>query len=159
VNLLKLLGRAKFLSERRRLELYPPFLLMGVKVIEISDEWRVVRMNLPLTALSRNMGDSMFGGNQASLADPIAALACARVFPGHAVWTRALRVDFRREGRTDLELRFAFPPELERGIREELAERGRSTPTFEYGYYLSDGTLCTWIHNTVAIRPYGYRST
>ena len=32
--------------------------------------------------MSRNPGGVMFGGYQAALADPIAALACARVFPG-----------------------------------------------------------------------------
>ena len=52
--------------------------------------------------------------------------------------------------------RFDFPPDLEEQIRKDLAEKGRSTPTFEYGYYLKDGSLCTSIKNTVAIRPKGY---
>ena len=43
-------------------------------------------------------------------------------------------------------------------IRRELAERGRSTPTFEYGYYRADGLQCTRVRATVAIRPRGYRS-
>ena len=157
MNLLRLLGRLQFLSDRKRFELYPPFWLMRIKVIEIADDRRRIRIKLPLTAISRNMGGGMFGGFQASLADPIAALACARVFPGYAVWTRALKVDFLHEGITDLELRFEFNPDLEQAIRNELAAKGRSTPTFEYGYFLADGQLCTRIHNTVAIRPRGYK--
>ncbi|HEB66324.1 MAG TPA: PaaI family thioesterase, partial [Gammaproteobacteria bacterium] len=59
LNLLRLLRRMRFLSDRRRLEWYPPFRLMGVKVIELAPDWRVVRLKLPLTMLSRNMGDTM----------------------------------------------------------------------------------------------------
>jgi hypothetical protein len=157
VILSRYIQRLPWLSEYKRLEWFPGFWLMRVRVLEISDNWRVVRIRLPLTTLSRNMGGFMFGGFQASLADPIAALACARVFPGYSVWTRALKLDFLHEGRTDLELRFRFDPGQEAAIRQELTERGRSSPEFEFGYYLADGTQCTRILNTVAIRPRGYK--
>ncbi|HWP94585.1 MAG TPA: DUF4442 domain-containing protein [Gammaproteobacteria bacterium] len=153
---LRFLTQLRFLSPERRLELYPPFFFMRIKVLEMRDDWRYVRIRLPLNTLSRNPAGVMFGGYQASLADPIAAIACARLFPGYSVWTRALYVDFQRGGTTDLELRFEFGREQEEAIRAELAARGRATPTFEYGYYLADGTLCTLIRNTVAIRPKGY---
>ncbi len=159
MNLLKLLVRLDFLGPRRRLELYPPFWFMRIRVVELAPDWRRLRIRLPLTAVSRNLGDSMFGGFQAALADPIGALACARLFPGYAVWTRALKLDFLHAGTTDLELRFDFDPAIEQRIRAELAHKGRSTPTFEFGYYLADGTLCTRVHNTVALRPRGYRKT
>ena len=74
------------------------FVPMRIKVLEISDDWRTVRIRLPLNAMSRNPGGVMFGGYQAALADPIAALACARVFPGYSVWTRAM-TDFLRSRR------------------------------------------------------------
>ncbi len=157
MNLSRFIRRLTFLSDKKRLELFPPFWLMRIKVLEIADGGRVFRIRLPLTAISRNMGGFMFGGYQSSLADPIAAIACARVFPGYSVWTRALTLDFLHEGRGDLELRFNFDAQQEATIRQELAQRGRSTPRFEYGYYLDDGTLCTRIHNSVAIRPQGYK--
>lgn len=156
LNLLKLLGRMRFLSDRRRLEWYPPFWLMRVKVLELSDNWRRIRLRLPLNMVSRNMGNTMFGGYQCALSDPIAALACAKRFPGNEVWTRVHEVDFQHVGNSDLELRFEFPPELEKQIRAELAERGRSTPTFEYGFYRVDGVCCSVVKSTVAIRPSGY---
>jgi hypothetical protein len=55
-----------------------------------------------------------------------------------------------------LELRFEFSAEMEQQIRETLAREGRATPSFEYGYFLQDGTRCTRVINTVAIRPRGY---
>ncbi|MGV6859437.1 MAG: PaaI family thioesterase [bacterium] len=148
--------KLRFLSPQKRLELFPPFWFMGVKVKHLSDDWRHARIRLPLTWRARNMGGSMFGGYQAALADPIAAIACARVFPGHDVWTRHLQLDFHRPGTTDLELRFDFPAETEETIRQELAKKHRSNPVFTYGFYTADGKQCTQITCKVAVRKEGY---
>ncbi len=155
-RLMSMIVRSKIISDARLLELYPPFLPMRIKVIEIADNWRLVRIRLPLNARSRNPGGVMFGGYQAALADPIAALACARIFPGYSVWTRAMTISFDHGGDSDLEMRFSLTPEQEAAIRIELGRDGRSTPSFEYGYFRKDGVRCTVVRNTVAIRPRGY---
>lgn len=98
----------------------------------------------------------MFGGFQASLADPIAAIACVKHFPECEVWTRNLQLDFFREGRTDLELRFEFTEQQLLKITDEMQQKGRTNPVFEYGFYDTDGHLCTQITCRVAIRPKGY---
>jgi acyl-coenzyme A thioesterase PaaI-like protein len=151
---LRLLGARK----RRDIELFPPWWSLHITILENRDDWRHLRIRLPLTFFTRNMGGHMFGGAQASLADPIAAIACAHLFPDYNVWTRVLSLDFSAVGDSDLELRFDFDPALEEEIRAELAAKGRSTPTFEYAYYRADGTQCTQVRATVAIRPKGYRA-
>ena len=158
-RLMKFVAGSGILSDARLLELYPPFVPMRIKVLEITENWRTVRILLPLNARSRNPGGVMFGGYQAALADPIAALACARVFPGYSVWTRAMSISFDHGGNSDLEMRFSLTPEQEKDIRMQLESDGRSTPTFEYGYLRKDGVRCTVIRNTVAIRPRGYKRT
>jgi acyl-coenzyme A thioesterase PaaI-like protein len=159
MNALRLLRRARFLSTRQRIEWYPPFWLMGVKVVALDDDWNEVRLRLPLGVFSRNLGDSMFGGYQASIADPIAPIACAKQFPGYSVWTRSLSLDFEHPGDSDLELRFVFDPVIREQIKADLQRRGRSTPKFEYGLYRDDGVRCTRVHCRVAIRQRGYRKT
>jgi hypothetical protein len=67
-----------------------------------------------------------------------------------------MSLDLQKGGTGDLTLRFDFPPSLEASIRADLSTKGRSTPTFTYGFYLQDGTLCTAVTNTVAIRTKGY---
>jgi len=153
---MRLLRKLKFIPQEKRIELYPPFWMMRIKVLELN-AWRQVRIRLPLTALAKNMGGTMFGGYQASLADPIAALACNELFPGYAVFTRELKLDFRLPGNSDLELRFDFDAQTEQQIAEELKLKGRSNPQFEYGLYRSDGSLCTLVQCTIAIRPLGYQ--
>jgi len=144
------------LRPARRLEWYPPFRAMRVRVLEISEDWNQVRLLLPL-ADNRNPGGGMFGGAMACLADPIAALVCNRVFPGHQVWTRELTLDFTHESRTDMQLKFALAAGVEAQIRDQLVERGRATPTFEYAYFDTHGLACVKVRCRVAIRPHDYR--
>jgi len=145
------------MNARQRLSCFPPFRAMSVKVEQLDDDWRHARLRLPLNAFNRNPGGGMYGGAIANLADPIAALACNHVFPGHQLWTRSMQLDYRREGRSDLFLHFDFDPVVEQKIRDELSERGRATPVFEYGFYDKDDQLCVKVTNTVAIRPGDYR--
>lgn len=67
-----------------------------------------------------------------------------------------MTVDFQKGGTTDLTFKFDFPSEQEETIRRELETRGRSTPTFECGFYDEHDELVTSIKNVVAIRRKGY---
>ena len=60
-RLMKFVARSGVLSDARLLELYPPFVPMRIKVLEIAEHWRTVRILLPLNARSRNPGGVMFG--------------------------------------------------------------------------------------------------
>ena len=68
-----------------------------------------------------------------------------------------MTIDFRHEGRSDLELRLVMRSRQEHAIRGELSRRQRATPVFEFGFYDTRDRLCAWVHNRVAIRPPGYR--
>jgi len=153
---LHILSKLKFLSARRRLELFIPFLLMRVKVTHLAEDWNAARIRLPLNWVSANAAGNMFGGYQACLADPIPALACLKKFPGYRVATKGLEIDFIRIGNSDLILHFDFDPALEQHIRQQLDTNGRATPCFTMTYVREDGQVCTKIKNTVAIRPQGY---
>ena len=98
---------------------------MRPKVLTLPPCWRHVKILLPHGWIATNTGGSMFGGFQACLADPIAAMACIKVFPGYSVWTRSLHLDFKHQGLTDLELHFEMLPEQEEQIRQELKQKGR----------------------------------
>lgn len=153
-----LLSKLSFLSARRRFELYPPYFLMRVKVIALAEDWTMARIRLPLNWGSANAAGNMFGGYQASLADPVPALACLKKFPGYRVATKKLEIDFIRVGNSSLILHFDFDAQAEHDIRQALAEHDRATPCFTMSYVREDGQICTRIKNTVAIRPSGYVS-
>ncbi len=153
---LHLLSKLTFLSARRRLELFPPFFLMRIKIVAMANDWSMLRIRLPLNWVSANAAGNMYGGYQACLADPIPALACLKKFPGYRVATKKLDMHFIRVGSSNLTLCFDFDQILEQRIRQELEEHGRSTPCFTMQYIREDGKVCTVIKNSVAIRPQGY---
>ena len=157
MSLRDIVARIPFISEAKRLELHPPFWLMRISVTKLSEDWRSIQIKLPQTAISMNSYGGVFGGFQASLADPIAVVACSHIFPGYAIWTRSLSLDFQQQPNTDITLHFELSKELEHQIREDLANKGRSTPTFEMHYQRTDGEICTVVTNTIAIRPQGYK--
>lgn len=156
-KIIRAVSSTKWLSLEKKLPLYPPFLLMGVKVVCIQRQPIKLRLSLPLGWRSKNSGGSLFGGFQAAIADPVAPMACLMAFPEYHVWTRHLSIDFKLAGNSDLELRFDMSEEQRLLIQAELQAHGRSTPTFEYGLYRSDGQCCSVIHCTVAIRQEGYK--
>ncbi|MBW9263925.1 MAG: DUF4442 domain-containing protein [Candidatus Thiodiazotropha sp. (ex. Lucinisca nassula)] len=137
----------------KALEQFPPFRFLGVKVLQLSEDWGRVRLLLPLSRSTMNPGGSMFGGSISALADPIPALAVNRKFPGNSVWTREMSVDFRKPGCSDLELRFDFPDSTIEQIALELRKKGRSSPLFNFGLYDTDDRVVAWVCNRVAIRP------
>jgi acyl-coenzyme A thioesterase PaaI-like protein len=153
---LHLLNKLHFLSKKRRFELFPPFFLMRVKILELADDWTHIHILLPLNWVSANAAGNMFGGYQASLADPIPALACLHMFPDFRIATKKLEYDFVRVGNSDLVLHFDFSPQQAESIRRDLEEHGKATPCFKMHYVRRDGKVCTHIRNTVAIRPQGY---
>jgi len=155
---LHLLSRLHFLSARRRFELYPPYFLMRIKVIELAQDWSMARIRLPLNRVSANASGHMFGGYQAALADPVPALACLKRFPGYRVVTKKLEIDFIRVGNTNLILHFDFDERIAHTIEQQLNEKNRSTPCFMMTFVREDGEICTRIKNTVAIRPKDYVS-
>ncbi len=159
MSLKKIIWNASWLNDKQRIEWYPAFWLLKPKVLSLSPCWRKITILLPHNWISANTGGSLFGGFQACLADPVAAMACIKVFPGYSVWTRSLHLDFQHEGVTDLELRFEMSTEQEQHIKQELKQKGRSTSEFEYAYYQQDGTVCTVIKARIAIRPKGYKTT
>jgi len=157
MSLRDIVARIPFISEAKRLELHPPFWLMRISVTKLSEDWRSIQIKLPQTAISMNNYGGVFGGFQASLADPIAVVACSHIFPGYAIWTRSLSLDFQQQPNTDITLHFELSKELEQQIRADLASKGRSTPTFKMHYQRTDGEICTVVTNTIAIRPQGYK--
>lgn len=157
-KLIRYMGKASWLSDKRKIEWFPPFFLMRVKVLELDNEWNHARVLLPLNWLSANGTGNMFGGQQASVADPIPALACHKKFPNYRVATKQLNIHFIRVGNSDLTLHFDFPEEMEKEIRQTLAEKGRADPEFRMQLVRKDGEVCAHISNTVAIRPRNYVS-
>ena len=96
------------LSPARRLEWYPPFHAMRVRVLELIEDWRRVRLLLPLAAQSESRGRHVRRRHGLSRRPDCRVGVQSGCFPGHRCGRVSCAGLSTREGRTDMELRFVF---------------------------------------------------
>jgi len=102
---------------RRFMNLWPPFLFAGIRVREISPDWRRIRVELRMRPWNRNFVGTHFGGSLFAMTDPfrmIPVLQC--LGPDYYVWDQAGEIEFVKPGRGTVHALF----ELDDAVLDEL---------------------------------------
>jgi len=88
---------------RRVMNLWPPFLFSGIRVEEISADWRCARVRLKLRWYNRNYVKTQFGGALFAMVDPFWMILTLEAL-GHdyIVWDKAGEIEFIAPGRADV---------------------------------------------------------
>lgn len=152
MSLIKKLFERKAFRDLKMLELYPPFLFMGIKVREVSPDHRHLRVELPFRWYSKNIHGTMFGGLLAAVADPMPAMMCAQIFPEIEVWTKGFSIDFLRPGTGKLTLKIDIEDEQVEEIRAALGAKSSTLQTFHFSFWDEAGREIARVANTVFLR-------
>src|SRR3954464_14803254 len=89
--------------------LYPVYRGTGGRIAYIDDEWREVRVEIPLSWRSRNYVGTVFGGSIYGAVDPVyMIMLMRRLGPGYVVWDKAASIRFKKPGRSTLHARFVL---------------------------------------------------
>lgn len=136
----------------KALELYPPFLFMGVKIDHISKDFRNLVASMPTRWYSVNFHGSLFGGNMCSASDPLPALMCARIFDGVDVWTKANSVEFNKPAKGRIEMRIEISDSDVITIQNQLDSQGKAIHAFEFSYWDKSGNEIAKVKNTVYLK-------
>ena len=144
----KLARRARLL--RLGLNLYPPYLGAGIRVREISPDFRRVRVRMGLGWYNRNYVRTQFGGSLYSMTDPFFMLMLMQLLGrDYIVWDKAASIDFISPGKGPVHAEFRIDDELLAQIRQHTADGDK---------YLrvevrdDEGTLVAIVHKTLYIR-------
>lgn len=132
--------------------MYPPFLLMGVRIRSMSPDYRHMEVTLALRWWARNLNGTLFGGFMCAATDPLAALMCHGMFPGAEIWTKSHEVEFLKPARTALHVDLNIGEPQFQSIREELRESGQTTQTFEYQMVDARRRVVARVRNVLFIR-------
>jgi acyl-coenzyme A thioesterase PaaI-like protein len=135
---------------------FPAYRGTGARITYIADDWREVRIVLPLSWRTRNYVGTIFGGSMYAAVDPIYMIMLIKTLgSGYTVWDKAAAIRFKVPGRTTLYARF------EVGVREtdeirSILERQKDVER-NYTVELSDseGKVHAVIDKTVYIRGPG----
>ena len=82
---------------------FPAYRGTGARVVYISDDYREIRVKIPLSWRTRNYVGTIYGGSLYGGIDPIYMLMLIKnLGRDYVVWDKAARIRFRRPGRENL---------------------------------------------------------
>lgn len=100
--------------------IYPPYFGSGIKVEEISSDYKYLRVRLKLRFYNRNYVGTQFGGSIYSMTDPhFMYLLLNSLGSEYIVWDKAAKIEFLKPGKTDLIAEFRIDDNLLNEIREK----------------------------------------
>lgn len=143
-----------FKSRRFRwgFNLFPAYRGTGGRVRYISDDFREVHVEIPLSWRTRNYVGTIYGGSIYGAVDPIYMLMLIKILgPEYIVWDKAAKIRFRKPGKTSLFAQFHLN-EIEIAEIKRLAKDVRSVDRI---YHLDlkdkDGVVHAEIEKTLYI--------
>jgi hypothetical protein len=134
--------------------LFPAYRGTGGKIAYVSDDWREVRVEVPLSRRTKNYVGTIFGGSMYGAVDPIYMVMLIKALgPGYVVWDKAATIRFRKPGRSTLHARFVIDDAELDAIRDAL----RTQPTIDRSYTIhlvdAKGVLHAEVDKVIHIRP------
>lgn len=144
-----------FKSRRFRwaFNLFPAYRGTGGWVLYISDDFREVRVKIPLSWRTRNYVGTMYGGSIYGAVDPVYMLMLIKVLgPDYIVWDKAAKIRFRKPAKQTLFVEFKLPDSEIEEIKK-LSEIERSIDRV-YSLELKDknGVVHAEIEKTIYIK-------
>jgi acyl-coenzyme A thioesterase PaaI-like protein len=138
---------------RHLFNIYPPYLGAGVRVREISPDWRYVRVEMPLRWYNRNYVGTHFGGSLFAMADPFLMIMILRnIGPGFLVWDKAGEIEFVSPGRGTVTAEFRVTDEMLQDIRDHTANGEKYLPWYATRILGQDGKIVARIRKQLYIR-------
>jgi hypothetical protein len=107
---------------RWKFNLFPAYRGTGAWVTYMADDFREVRIRLPLSWRTRNVVGTIFGGSLYGAADPIYMIMLIRLLGrDYVVWDKAAAIRFRKPGRSTLYATFTIDDAELHAIRDATA--------------------------------------
>lgn len=145
-------------SLRRRVERwyfnhFPAFRGTGGRITYLADDYREIRVRLPLSRRTRNYVGTIYGGSMYAAVDPFFMVMLIRnLGPAYEVWDKAATIRFRRPGRTTLYARFAIDDGDLADIRAALEREAAIDRVYDVDLVDDVGVIHASVRKTVHIR-------
>jgi acyl-coenzyme A thioesterase PaaI-like protein len=138
---------------RRILNLWPPFLFAGIRVLEISDDWRHARVVLKRHWYNRNFVGTHFGGSLFAMTDPFwMIMTLYRLGDGYIVWDKSAEIEFVEATKAPVYAEFALDDSTIDEIRAATAGGEKYLRWFETEVRTADGQTVARVRKQVYVR-------
>lgn len=138
---------------RRLMNLWPPFLFTGIRVLSIADDWREVRVALRLRPWTRNYVGTQYGGHLFSMTDPFWMLMIMHnLGRDYIVWDRSATIDFLAPGREHVYAHFVLKPAAIDELRSAAAGGDKVLRWFEVDVTTKSGERIAQVRKQLYVR-------
>lgn len=135
------------------MNLWPPLLFSGIRVLGIGDDFRTAKVRLRQNRFNANYVGTHFGGSLFAMTDPFWMIMVMRnLGREYLVWDKAAEIDFVSPGRGDVYAEFRLHESTMDTIRAETAEGDKSLTWFDTDVVSSDGTVVARVRKQVYAR-------
>ena len=133
--------------------LFPAYRGTGGKITYVADDWREVRVEVPLSRRTKNYVGTIFGGSMYGAVDPIHMVMLIKALgPGYVVWDKAGTIRFRKPGRGTLHARFTLDDAELDAIRGALEGATATERTYTIQLVDAAGVLHAEVEKLIHIR-------
>jgi acyl-coenzyme A thioesterase PaaI-like protein len=137
---------------RWKFNLFPAYRGTGAHIEYVADDFREVRIRLPLSWRTRNAVGTIFGGSLYGAVDPIYMIMLIRLLgPEFVVWDKAAQIRFLKPGRATLYATFKIEDEELSAIRTAAAN-GPIDRVYEVELLDAAGVAHVKVTKTIYIR-------
>ncbi|MGV1010074.1 MAG: DUF4442 domain-containing protein [Dermatophilaceae bacterium] len=138
---------------RRVMNLWPPFVFAGIRVVDIAPDWSSAKVRLKLNLMTRNYVGTQFGGSMFSMTDPFwMILFIHRLGPDYVVWDQRAEIEFRRPGKTHLETEFVVDPVVVQQLRKAADQGEKVLRWFENDIVDKSGDVVARVRRQLYVR-------
>ena len=138
---------------RRVMNLWPPFLFSGIRVEDISADWRYARVRLKLRWYNRNYVKTQFGGALFAMVDPFwMILTLEALRHEYIVWDKAGEIEFIAPGRSDVIAEIRIDDVMLDEIRTATADGEKYLRWCETEIKTADGELIARVRKQLYVR-------
>jgi len=152
--LLQILGGTKTsLALRRWINLWPPFLGMGVRIRRIAPDMKAVDVEVRLHFWNANYVGTHFGGSLFAMTDPFYMLMLmANLGSDYIVWDKAATIRYRKPGKGTVRAEFRLSDSQIDDIREKLKALPKYEPVFSVEVKDEAGVVIAEVEKVLHVR-------
>jgi acyl-coenzyme A thioesterase PaaI-like protein len=138
---------------RRMLNLWPPFLFAGIRVLEVSDDMRRARVVLKRHWYNRNFVGTHFGGSLFAMTDPFwMIMTLCRLGERYIVWDKSAEIEFVEATKAPVFAEFVLDDKTIDEIRAATANGEKYLRWFETDVRTAAGELVVRVRKQVYVR-------
>ena len=136
------------------MNIWPPFLFSGIRIISISDDFREAVIELRDRKLNMNYVGVHFGGAIFAMADPFHMLLAMNILGrGYVIWDKSARIEYLKPGKGTLRAHFRITDEMLADVQSNTTNEGdRYFPEWPVNIADAENVIVARVTKTLYIR-------